>query len=80
MISKPRSNTPTNTEYVVLVDLEFHPYGTREEHLNLGLIVSEFIQPFGVFNGKIDLMIGNEIEHIEFTEILGVVETHTSVW
>ncbi len=33
--------------------LEFSPRGTREEHLNAGIIVSDFVQPFGEFEGDV---------------------------
>jgi hypothetical protein len=37
------------------IDLSFQPRGSREEHLQLGLIASDFVQPYGVFNGKITI-------------------------
>lgn len=54
------------------VDLEFEPLGAREEHTNLGLVRTEFVQPYGHFAGRVR---GRDIKGC-----FGVVETHLSVW
>ncbi len=59
------------------VDLEFTPLGTREEQLNLGIIKSDFIQPYGNFRGLIRKD-GNR--PVDVTGLFGVVEKHLSVW
>ena len=67
-------------EYQIYVDFEFHPFGSREEHLNVGLIVSDFIQPFGLLSGKIVIISQSGREELIISDFLGVVETHVSVW
>ena len=54
------------------VDLEFEPFGAREEHTNFGLVRTDFIQPYGRFAGRVR---GHDV-----TDCFGVVETHLSVW
>ena len=54
------------------VDLRFRPLGARELHLDLKLLKSDFVQPFGVFEGRVR---GQPIEGA-----FGVVEDHLSVW
>jgi hypothetical protein len=54
------------------VDLEFDPLGAREEHSNFGLVRTDFVQPYGRFEGRV---CGHEI-----TGSFGVVEVHLSVW
>jgi hypothetical protein len=54
------------------VDLSFEPYGSRRQNLDLRLIKSDFIQPFGVFRGQVR---GHEIDGL-----FGVVEDHLAVW
>ncbi len=58
------------------VDLEFKPLGTREEHVNLGLVRSDFIQPYGIFSGRVSA--GGE--KIEVKNVFGVVEDHLAKW
>ncbi len=55
-----------------LVDLRFRPLGARAQHLDLGLIRSDFVQPYGLFEGRV----GNEA----LRDVFGVVENHVSVW
>lgn len=54
------------------VDLVFTPLGARAQHLDLKMVRSDFVQPYGTFRGKV---CGQEIR-----EVFGVVEDHTSVW
>lgn len=54
------------------VDLVFTPYGARGQVLDLGVLKSDFVQPYGVFRGRIlDRAIDGAF---------GVVENHLSVW
>lgn len=57
--------------------LDFEPRGAREQHLNLALIRSDFIQPYGAFAGTIQPA---GIEPVEVDCTFGVVEDHLSVW
>lgn len=61
------------------VELKFTPLGTREEQLNLGVIRSDFIQPYGQFNGSVCAP-GNGNRPVDVTGLFGVVEKHLSVW
>jgi hypothetical protein len=54
------------------VDLHFEPLGAREQRTNLGLVRTEFVQPYGQFAGRVG---GYDV-----TGCFGVVETHLSVW
>ncbi len=59
------------------VRLEFTPLGTREEHLNLGVVKSDFIQPYGTFRGTVRIP-GGALHDV--SGLFGVVEKHLSVW
>lgn len=61
------------------VDLVFTPLGTREEQLNAGVIKSNFIQPYGTYQGTLCPKDG-ALPSISVNGLLGVVETHHSVW
>lgn len=54
------------------VSLRFRPLGVRREDLDLGLVKSRFIQPYGLFTGHI----GDSSLDAAF----GVVEDHHSRW
>ncbi len=54
------------------VDLVFTPLGARQQHLNAGLLRSDFVQPYGTFVGRI----GNQ----QIADAFGVVEDHHAVW
>ena len=54
------------------VDLQFRPLGAREEHSNFGLVRTDFVQPYGRFEGH---LCGHDV-----TGSFGVVEVHLSVW
>lgn len=57
------------------VDLRFLPEGKRSEKLSVGLLVSDFAQPFGRFEGEIEH--GGRRRRVTG---LGVTEEHLAVW
>ena len=57
--------------------LTFHPEGERSENINLGLIQSAFHQPYGTFNGEVDLPTG---ETVRVDKAWGVAEDHECRW
>lgn len=54
------------------VDLTFTPLGARSQALNLRLVRSDFVQPYGSFRGRVR---GHEVDGA-----FGVVEDHHAVW
>ncbi|MCA9574109.1 MAG: DUF2804 domain-containing protein [Polyangiales bacterium] len=54
------------------VDLTFEPFGARQQNLDLRVVRSDFIQPFGVFRGQV---LGHDVSNV-----FGVVEDHLAVW
>jgi hypothetical protein len=54
------------------VDLAFQPLGARAQRLDLGLVRSDFVQPYGMFRG---IVAGHEL-----VDAFGVVEDHLAVW
>ncbi len=60
-----------------LVDLVFTPLGKRSDDVNLGLVVSRFVQPYGVFSGEVRTPEG-EVKHLD--EVFGVTEQHFARW
>jgi hypothetical protein len=58
------------------VDLLFTPLGARAENVNLGIVRSDFVQPFGTFAGT--LTPGAATVRVD--GLFGVVERHVSVW
>ncbi|MCA9532435.1 MAG: DUF2804 domain-containing protein [Myxococcales bacterium] len=54
------------------VDLSFEPFGARRQNLDLRLVRSDFIQPYGVFRGQV---LGHDVQ-----DVFGVVEDHLAVW
>jgi len=54
------------------VDLRFEPLGARAQHLDLKLVKSDFVQPYGLFRGRVA---GQSVH-----DVFGVVEDHLSVW
>ena len=58
-----------------IIDMHFTPSGARKDHINVGFLKHQFIQPFGKFEGT--LLINKE--KISFTAF-GVTEEHHSVW
>jgi hypothetical protein len=60
-----------------LVDLKFSPAGQRVDHTNLGLVISRFHQPYGVFSGRLKSRDGAEFE---VADLYGVTEQHYARW
>jgi len=58
------------------VDLTFRPLGGRQQRLELGILSSRFVQPYGTFTGSLTV----RGERLEITEAFGVVEDHLSRW
>ncbi|HUO48201.1 MAG TPA: DUF2804 domain-containing protein [Acidimicrobiales bacterium] len=54
------------------VDLEFRPEGVRREDTNLGLARSRYVQPVGVFSGRVG--------STEIRDLPGVTEDHAARW
>ena len=59
------------------VDLTFTPQGERSEVINLGLFVSAYHQPFGLFDGTI-VDEGGKTRNID--GIFGIAEDHRVTW
>jgi hypothetical protein len=59
------------------VDLRFEPGGIHQEHKDLGVISSRFIQPVGCFSGTIRIP-GRE--PLVLSRVLGVVEDQDALW
>ncbi|CAF1638965.1 unnamed protein product, partial [Didymodactylos carnosus] len=59
------------------VQLTFEPLGSKEKHLNVIILVAHFVQPYGRFNGTIQI---NKNEVYTITNAFGVVENHYSKW
>lgn len=59
------------------VDLTFAPQGARQQHLELGLLASRFVQPYGVFTGTIRPQ-GQDALRVD--GLWGVVEDHVARW
>lgn len=66
----------------VQLQLTFQPLGTRAEQLNLGLIVSDFVQPFGLFDGTISVVDRATKTRVTYAvhDAWGVVESHYAKW
>lgn len=58
------------------VDLRFFPLGERRQDVDLKLIASRYVQPFGRFEGE--LRCGDET--LQFQELWGVTEDHEAAW
>jgi hypothetical protein len=59
------------------IALAFTPFGARQQRVNLGIVRSEFVQPFGVFAGHVRMPDGEELR---IPPAFGVVEDHLAVW
>jgi hypothetical protein len=59
------------------LDLRFEPLATRQQHVNLGLVRSTFVQPFGHFSGWLQ---GPGGERLTLERAPGVVEDHDALW
>ncbi|HRP68883.1 MAG TPA: DUF2804 family protein [Turneriella sp.] len=58
-----------------IFETRFRPFGARGENLNLGVLRSKFIQPYGIFDGQVQ--VGDTTE--KFTGY-GVTEDHLALW
>jgi len=54
------------------VDLAFQPEGYRSQTIDLKLILSSYVQPFGTFSGR--------IHGVQLDRLAGVAEDHTARW
>ena len=54
------------------VSLDFRPLGARAQHLDLHVLRSHFVQPYGLFRGRVG--------GIAIDDVFGIVEDHRSVW
>lgn len=61
-----------------LLDLVFTPEGARQQHRDLGLVVSHYIQPVGTFQGQVRRSAGDTPVAVQ--GLLGVTEDHQSRW
>jgi hypothetical protein len=59
------------------VDLTFRPEGQRAQDIDLKLIASRYVQPFGAFEGHVTSATG---ERIAVRDLPGVVEDHEARW
>eukprot|EP01006_Ploeotia_vitrea_P053414 TRINITY_DN67786_c6_g3_i1.p1 TRINITY_DN67786_c6_g3~~TRINITY_DN67786_c6_g3_i1.p1 ORF type:complete len:410 (-),score=5.69 TRINITY_DN67786_c6_g3_i1:93-1322(-) len=69
------------------VDLTFQPHGTRSDHtgpeMRLVGVISDFVQPFGKFNGQITVAdpADNSVKYkVRIVDCYGVCEDHHSLW
>ena len=56
--------------------VRFHPLGERRQDVDLKLIASRYVQPFGRFEGE--LTVGGET--LRFERLWGVTEDHEAAW
>ncbi len=61
----------------VCVNLVFTPRGARGANVDVIVLKSDFVQPYGTFEGHLRLPSG-EVLSIENT--FGVVEDHVAIW
>ncbi len=59
------------------IDLAFSPSGTRQQNVNMGVIRSRFVEPYGHFAGNLRLPDG---ELLLIPPAFGVVEDHLAAW
>lgn len=59
------------------LDLTFQPEGHRAQSVDLKVVVSRYLQPFGVFSGHVTTAAG---ERVEVDALPGVTEDHTARW
>lgn len=59
------------------LELEFQPLGARKQRLNLGLIRSDFVQPYGTFRGE---LAPGGLAPLRVDGVFGVVENHDALW
>jgi len=59
------------------LDLAFQPEGYRAQNIDLKLVASRYVQPFGVFSGHVTTLAG---ERVELDAVPGVTEDHSARW
>jgi hypothetical protein len=59
------------------LDLTFQPEGYRSQEVDLKLVVSKYLQPFGVFSGHVTTVSG---DRLDLDSLPGVTEDHTARW
>jgi len=59
------------------LDLVFTPEGRRAKNIDLGVVASRYVQPFGTFQGHVSAASG---ERIEIHDLPGVTEEHSARW
>lgn len=57
-----------------LVDLDFQPQGERAERIKIGPMLSDFHQPFGLFEGRL----GRGESAVEVKDLFGLCEQHVT--
>jgi hypothetical protein len=70
----------TDNEFV---DITFKPHGKRKDFSDFGVIVSNFIQPYGTFSGTIKVLddsTGDIITIVLSENAYGVTESHVAIW
>jgi hypothetical protein len=58
-----------------IFEARFRPFGARGENLNMGIMRSQFVQPYGIFDGQIK--VNGETEKFSG---YGVTEDHLALW
>ncbi|CAF5091154.1 unnamed protein product [Rotaria magnacalcarata] len=58
------------------IRLNFQPWGSQEEHINLFLVTGDFVQVFGIYSGTIELFDQTYVIENGF----GVAENHRAKW
>jgi len=59
------------------LDLTFQPEGCRSQSVDLKVVVSKYLQPFGVFSGHLTTASG---DRLEVDSLPGVTEDHIARW
>jgi hypothetical protein len=59
------------------LELVFQPEGYRAQNIDLKLVASRYVQPFGAFHGHVTTVGG---ERIELDALPGVTEDHSARW
>lgn len=67
----------TVTSGPVIINLNFTPLGSRQEHKHLVVIEADFIQAFGTYSGEITFP---NHPTVTFEDVIGVAEKHISLW
>jgi hypothetical protein len=59
------------------LELVFQPEGYRAQNIDLKLVASRYVQPFGVFSGHVTTAAG---ERLTLDSLAGVTEDHSARW